>query len=433
MEKRVQWIKNGSKRRFSGPAAFTVFLALTGCASTGPGNAADRPITSPGAAAVTPDEQVFADFIKDFRAEALRAGVTAETYDKATAGIHINERVKTLNENQPEFTRQVWDYLSGAVSDWRVTRGKEVLGDNASLFRSIQRKYSVPKEVVAAVWGLESAYGRDTGSFNIFEALATLAYHGPRTAFGREQLIAAMKIMQQEKLEPSQMTSSWAGAIGHTQFVPTTFLLHAVDGDGDGVRNLWNAPDALASAANYLKVSGWQAGERWGQEVQLPDGFAYEDCDVDTQKPISEWVARGVRTATGEPLTPSDTMAAIFLPAGYKGPAFLVRQNFRTILTYNAATSYALAISLLSDRLKGGGNIVAAWPRSELPLTKDQRLQLQEGLNALGYDAGTADGVLGRKTRAALRSFQKARNLPADGFATRDMLARVMKDRDRGG
>jgi membrane-bound lytic murein transglycosylase B len=291
----------------------------------------------------------------------------------------------------------------------------------------------VPKETVAAIWGLESAYGRDTGSFNIFEALATLAYHGPRTAFGREQLIAAMKIMQEEKLEPSQMTSSWAGAIGHTQFVPTTFLLHAVDGDGDGVRNLWQAEDALASAANYLKASGWKTGERWGQEVQLPEGFAYEDCDVDTQKPISEWAARGVKTATGDALTPSDDMAAIFLPAGYRGPAFLVRQNFRVILTYNAATSYALAISLLSERLRGRGEVLASWPRSELPLTKDQRLALQEGLTALGYDVGTPDGVVGRKTRAAVRAYQKARSLPADGFATRDLVVRIAKERERGG
>jgi membrane-bound lytic murein transglycosylase B len=403
-----------------------VLLALAGCASTSHTTAAERP----DARALTPDEQRFADFLKDFRAEAIRAGIKPETYDKAVAGIRINDRVKTLNENQPEFVRPVWDYLAGAVSDLRVTQGKEVLGDNASLFRSLQRKYGVPKEIVAAVWGLESGYGRNTGSFNIFEALATLGYAGPRTAFGREQLIAAMKIMQEEKLAPSQMTSSWAGAIGHTQFVPTTFLLHAVDGDGDGVRNLWSSPaDALASAANYLKESGWKTGESWGEEVQLPEGFAYEDCDVDTQKPVSEWAARGVRTATGDRLIPSDDMAAIFLPAGHKGPAFLVRQNFRVILIYNAATSYALAISLLSERLKGRGEIVGSWPRSEIPLTRDQRLALQEGLTALGYDVGTPDGVVGRKTRAAVRAYQKARNLPADGFATRSILARIVKER----
>ena len=324
----------------------------------------------------------------------------------------------------------MWDYLAGAVSDLRVSKGQEMLSDNAATFRGVERKYGVPREVVAAIWGLETAYGRDQGTFNIFEALATLAYEGPRTVFAREQFIAALKIAELEKIDPAQMTSSWAGAIGHTQFVPTTFLNHAVDGDGDGKRDLWNSPaDALASAANYLKESGWKGGEPWGQEVQLPAGFAYEDCDVDTQKPISEWAKRGVRTATGEALAGGDAMAAIFLPAGYKGPAFLVRENFHVILIYNAATSYALAISLLSDRLKGAGDIVGAWPREELPLEKDQRLALQQGLTALGYDVGEADGVLGRKTRAALRAFQKARNLPADGFPTRDMLARVMKDR----
>ncbi len=255
---------------------------------------------------------------------------------------------------------------------------------------------------------------------------------GPRIQYAREQFIAALKIMEREKLSPSRMTSSWAGAIGHTQFVPTTFLSHGIDGDGDGKVDLWNSPaDALASAANYLKESGWKTGERWGMEVELPDGFAYEDCDVDTQKPISEWASRGVRTATGEALPASDAMAAIFLPAGYKGPAFLVRNNFRVILTYNAATSYALAVSLLADRMRGGGDIVAPWPRNELPLEKDQRIALQTGLNALGFDVGDPDGVLGRKTRAALRAFQKEHHLPADGFPTRAMLERVTKARER--
>lgn len=411
-------------------AALSCFAVLAGCASAGHGHHAAEH-AEPAKPPVTPDEQKFIDFIKDFRAEAIRAGIRGETYDKAVDGIHINDRIKTLNGNQPEHVRQVWDYLSGAVSDWRVGRGQQMLSDNAALFRSVERKYGVPKEFVAAIWGLESAYGRDQGSFNIFEALATLAYDGPRTTYAREQFIAALKIMEREKMKPSQMTSSWAGAIGHTQFVPTTFLAHGVDGDGDGKVDLWNSPaDALASAANYLKQSGWKSGEPWGMEVSLPEGFAYEDCDVDTQKPMSEWAARGVRTATGEPIPSSDAMAAIFLPAGYKGPAFLVRNNFRMILTYNASTSYALAVSLLADRMRGTGDIVTPWPRNELALEKDQRVQLQSGLNALGFDVGEPDGVLGRKTRAALRAFQKQHHLPADGFPTRAMLDRVVKARE---
>jgi len=408
--------------------AFALLGAVAGCASAAQGTAAAVPAVTP--APFSPDAQRFQYFLKDFRVEAIRAGIKPETYDKAIAGIAINDRVKTLNETQPEHVRAVWEYLAGAVSDWRVSKGREMLSDNAATFRGIERKYGVPRETVAAIWGLESAYGRDQGSFNIFEALATLGYEGSRTAYAREQFIAALKIVELEKIEPSQMTSSWAGAIGHTQFVPTTFLNYGVDGDGDGKRDLWNsAADALASAAHYLKESGWKSGEPWGTEVQLPAGFAYEDCDVDTQKPISEWAKRGVRTATGEDLSGGDAMAAIFLPAGYKGPAFLVRENFHVLLTYNAATSYALAVALLADRLKGAGDIIGAWPREELPLEKDERLALQQGLTALGYDAGEADGVLGRKTRAALRAYQKAHNLPADGFPTRDMLARVMRDR----
>jgi membrane-bound lytic murein transglycosylase B len=260
--------------------------------------------------------------------------------------------------------------------------------------------------------------------------LATLAFEGPRMEYGRRQFLAALKIADVEGRDPATMTGSWAGAFGHTQFVPTTFLEHAIDGDGDGKRDMWNSPaDALASAANYLKQSGWRAGEPWGEEVRLPQGFAYEQAEARLRKPISEWAKLGVRNAAGESLPDIADEAAILLPAGYRGPAFLVRNNFNVILRYNSASAYALAIGLLSDRLKGAGIVQASWPLDESPLDEANRTALQEGLTALGFSTGGADGVLGRLTQQAIRDYQKSRGLPADGFATPGLLTRILNER----
>jgi membrane-bound lytic murein transglycosylase B len=375
-------------------------------------------------------EQRFYAFLRDFRPEVLNAGIMSATYDRAISTIHLNARVEELNEKQPEFVRPVWEYLAGAVSDTRVMRGKEQIAARVDLFGRLQSTYGVPPEILTAIWGLETGYGQNEGTFNIFEALATLAYDGPRVQYGRRQFIAALKIADTEGRDPASMTSSWAGAFGHTQFVPTTFLDNAVDGDGDGKRDVWNSPaDALASAANYLKQSGWRAGESWGEEVRLPEGFPYELADTDTRKPIAEWTSLGVHKFSGEALTDSPDSAAIFLPAGYRGPAFLVRNNFNVILKYNAATSYALAIGLLADRFSGGPGVQASWPLDELPLDAYGRMTLQESLTALGFSTGGADGVLGRQSRAAIRAYQKAHGLPADGFATPNLLTRILNER----
>ena len=267
------------------------------------------------------------------------------------------------------------------------------------------------------------------GPYNIFEALATLAYDGPRMEYGRGQFVAALKIAEVEDRDPVTMKSSWAGAFGHTQFVPTTFLESAVDGDGDGKRDVWDSPaDALASAANYLKRSGWRAGEPWGEEVQLPESFAYETADPDIRKPLADWAGMGVRKVSGEPLESSTDQGAIFLPAGYRGPAFLVRSNFNAILKYNAATSYALAIGLLSDRFKDAPGVQASWPVDEAPLDQSSRVALQKGLMTLGFSTGGADGQIGRMSRAAIRAYQSSRGLPADGFATASLLTRILNE-----
>lgn len=381
-------------------------------------------------AAASPDAEMrFHAFVASFRADAVKAGITPETYDAATANIDINTRVQDLNERQPEFVRPVWDYLAGAVSNARVMKGREMIAANAALFSRLQDSYGVKQEVLAAIWGLESNYGQNEGTFNIFEALATLAYEGPRMGYARRQLIAALKIAQSEGRDPATMTSSWAGAFGHTQFVPTTYLEHAVDGDGDGKRDLWDSPaDALASAANYLKESGWRADNVWGEEVKLPENFPFEQADSDTRKSRDAWAAMGVTKASGDPLSGTD-QAFVFLPAGHKGPAFLVTGNFNAILKYNFATSYALAVGLLSDRLSGGGMLVTDWPRDELPLDMSQSMAMQDGLTALGFDTGGSDGVFGRRSRQALRDYQRARGLPSDGFPTPELLTRILNEK----
>jgi membrane-bound lytic murein transglycosylase B len=404
-------------------AAAAALLLLTPMVSAAPAAGRD-------AAPTAEDQANFAAFLRDFRTEALAAGIKPETFNMAFAGTSINPKVQELNLVQPEFVRPIWQYLAGALSEDRVRNGRDARKANAKLLTNLRTKYGVAPEVLVAIWGMETAYGKNEGSYNIFEALATLAYQGPRAVYAKRQLLAALKIVEVEGRDPKTMYSSWAGAFGQTQFVPTTFLDHAVDGDGDGKRDVWNShADALASTANYLKNSGWHAGFSWGEEVKLPKNFVYADADPETRKTFSEWRKLGVRDTTGKLLPESDEAAAIFLPAGYRGPAFLLRENFNVILKYNFATSYALAIGLLSDRVRGAPALKVSWPTDLAPLDESSRTSLQEGLTALGFDTGGTDGVFGRRTRGALREYQKAHGLPADGFPTSAILTHILNER----
>ncbi len=369
-------------------------------------------------------------FIASFRSQAMAEGITAEVYDRAMTGLTPNERVVRALNTQPEFTRPIWKYIEGAVSQRRLDGGREQLAANTALFDGLESEYGVPREVLTAVWALESNFGQIKGNYNLFQALATLAYDGRRQNFGRSQLIAALKISQQEGIDPSQMTGSWAGAFGHTQFIPTTFLAYAVDGDGDGVRDLWNShADALASAASYLERSGWSSDRDWGTEVRLPEGFNYALANADVRRSISAWSAAGVRRITDEAMPASDVQAEIILPAGAAGPAFLITGNFEAIMRYNPATSYALAISYLSDGLRGRPGIFGAWPYGEDQLSLRQRVTIQEGLEDLGYPTGGADGIIGPNTRQAIRDYQTARGLTADGFPSAGLLTRILNER----
>jgi membrane-bound lytic murein transglycosylase B len=287
----------------------------------------------------------------------------------------------------------------------------------------------VPKEILVAIWGMETDYGRDEGSYNVFATLVTQAYDGQRQFSAQRELIAALRLLQQNNYVVSEMVSSWAGAIGQTQFMPSTFFKYATDGDGDGKIDLWHSSaDALASTAFLFQREGWEAGKPWGYEVRLPTSFAYQDADLGNLKPVSEWASRGVTLVSGAALPSGDDMAALYLPAGAHGPALLLLGNFRQIMKYNDAASYALAVSLLADHMMDRPGIQAPWPRGEKLLSRADRLRFQPDLAALGFDTGQLDGLLGRRTRVALRQYQVAHGLPADAYPTADMLALLDND-----
>ena len=305
---------------------------------------------------------------------------------------------------QPEFQMPIWDYLSGLVDDERVQQGQAMLRQHAAVLERVQQRYGVPAETVVAVWGVESNFGQSLGKYPLVQALGTLSCIGRRQAFFRGELFSAMRILQAGHIAPERLIGSWAGAFGHTQFMPTTFERLAVDGDGDGRRDLMdNTADALASTANFLSKAGWQSGQPWGFEVKLPAGLNTADEGRRSKRPISEWIARGVRKADGSPLPASLGSAGLMTPSGPQGPAFLVFRNFDAIYGYNAAESYGLAIAHLSDRLRGAGPFVIPWPTDDPGLSRAERRELQGLLVLRGHEIGEVDGMLGDKSRAAIR------------------------------
>lgn len=365
----------------------------------------------------------FSQWREQFRAEALAAGISAATFDQAFAGVQPDPAVIEADRSQPEFTRPVWQYLEGAISPQRVRSGRRLLSEHATTLDQIEARYGVDRETLVAVWGLESSFGQIMGDKSVIRSLATLAHEGRRPAFAKSQLIAALEILQHGDVAPQRMRGSWAGAMGQTQFIPTTYNTHAVDFDGDGKRDIWNSSaDALASAAHYLQASGWKLGKAWGFEVELPEGFDYALADTEIRKPLAEWRSLGLRNLPGDQ---EEASASLLLPAGHRGPAFLIMDNFRAILRYNNSSAYALAIGLLAENFQGKGEVAGSWPRGEQPLSRSERLELQERLVAQGFDPGTPDGIIGANTRKAIRGFQQRLGWPADGHPTQELLGRL--------
>jgi len=374
-----------------------------------------------------------ADFegcIAGIRRSAAQAGVSRTTFDRVMAGVTTDPTVIEAMQKQPEFTTPIWDYLAFLVDEQRVAEGKQMMQRHAAALASAERRFGVDRYSIAAVWGVESDYGKIAGRYSLPQALATLACTAPRRAsYFRGELLATLEIVEKGDLSPDQLRGSWAGAVGQTQFMPSTYLRLAVDGDGDGRRDLVSSTsDALHSTANFLAKAGWATGERWGYEVELPAGYAGPSGR--RKEPLSAWSTRRIRRIDGAPLAGSGR-AGLLLPAGVKGPAFLVFENYDAVYSYNAADSYALAISLLSDRLRGMEGVRAAWPTDDRGLSRIERKEVQEHLLRHGYDIGDADGAIGARTRKAISEYQAKIGMKPDGRPGVRVLDALRSDRSR--
>lgn len=368
----------------------------------------------------------FQRWIDRFRSRARAAGIRDSVFNAAFQGVRYNPEIIKRDRNQSEFTRQIWDYLDSAVSDTRVSNGRTALRQNQRVLNEIEARYGVEAEVVTAVWGLESAYGSFRGNEPLIQSLATLAFDGRRGRFFESQLIAALKIVQSGDVPPSRMTGSWAGAMGHTQFIPTSYLEYAVDFRGDGRRDIWSddPTDALASTAAYLKRFGWTKGQPWGVEVQLPRGFNYNLTGDKVKKSASEWASLGVRDMRGNRV-PNHGRASILLPAGAQGAAFMIFNNFHVIERYNAADAYVIGVGHLSDRIGGAGELRAGWPRGDRNLKFSEKKEMQRLLTARGFNTSGVDGIIGPNTIQAIRRFQSTVGMVPDGYASFEVLRRL--------
>lgn len=358
--------------------------------------------------------------------DAARRNVTRENFERFTAGLTPDLRIMDLLDSQPEFTKAVWDYLDILVNDNRLAKGREILAKYKAQFDAAEKAYGVDRYAIAAIWGIESNYSTQMGDRNVMQSTATLACIGRRQGYFKDEFLSALEILNRGDLRPEQLRGSWAGAFGPTQFMPTAFKRYAVDGDGDGRRDVVDDPaDLIASTANNLKKDGWQTGQSWGYEVVVPKNFNYMLADRAKAMTLAQWQQQGLRRANNQPFPQPATKAYLLAPAGAEGPGFLMLQNFRVIMKYNPAEAYALAIGHFADRLRGGPPFVQPWPRQERVLSRAERLELQQLLAQRGFYQGTPDGQIGGQTREALRSFQASIGTPADGFATSDMLERL--------
>lgn len=372
-------------------------------------------------------DPAFMQCLDGLRADALGRGVRASTWDELTAGLAADMSVIDLLNHQPEFRAPVWDYLAGLVDEERVLTGQVMALRHSALLERIEAEYGVPRNVVLAVWGVESNYGQNYGNRPLLVSLSTLSCHGRRQDFFRGEFFTTLRIVQDGHIDADDLVGSWAGAFGHTQFMPSTFQRIAVDFDGDGRRDLIGSiPDALASTANYLKTSNWRSGEPWGFEVALPPGFNADSADRRSKQPVSTWASRGVRRVDGSPLvdsnTPAERQAAILLPAGVEGPAFMSFRNFDAIFSYNPSVNYALAIAHLSDRIGGAGPFVTPWPTDDPPISRVQRRELQQLLLDRGHDIGAVDGIIGARSREAVKIEQRRLGQEDSGRAGMKLL-----------
>ena len=386
----------------------------------------DRRSSEAGVVIQVTANQGFDQWIDGFRARAMARGIRADTLDAAFRDVTYSTTAIERDRHQNEFTKTIWDYLDSAASEARVTNGKAALAKHRTLLEKIEKTYGVEKEIVTAIWGLESAYGTFRGSDPLISSLATLAYDGRRGAFFEGQLIDALKILQAGDTDARHMTGSWAGAMGHTQFMPSSYLAYAVDFTGDGKRDIWSddPSDALASTAAYLAHFGWAKGQPWGVEVRVPEGFDYALTGERVTKSAADWAALGIRDMNGGTVGDHGP-ASILMPAGARGAAFMIFENFHVLERYNTADAYVIGVGHLADRIAGGPPIRAGWPREDRALLLAERQELQDRLTRAGFDTLGVDGKIGPNTIAAVRAFQRAKGLVPDGYASLDVLKRL--------
>ena len=371
----------------------------------------------------------FENFIQTLWPAVQKSGISRDLFDRAFAGItDPDPQVLKLANTQPEFTTATSNYLEKAVTPIRIDTGKTMLAANSDLMNAIEKKYGVSKYTVLGIWGMESNFGKDEGSMSVMRSLATLIYSGTKKDYARAQLISAFQILKRGNRSPENFVGSWAAAMGHTQFIPSSYISYAVDWNGDGKKDIWGTKeDALASTANYLAKAGWKADRPWGWEVKLPDGFNRALIGRTHWRPVSEWIKLGITPLATKSFNAPQASAFVVIPQGIDGPVFLVTQNFMAIMDYNQSHSYALAVGHLGDRIHGGVPIQAAWPDASVDLTVPQRKELQRLLNAKGFPTGGADGRIGAATYEAILSFQKKRGLPLDGIPSVKVLEQIRK------
>ena len=367
----------------------------------------------------------FRAFIASLWPLAEERGVSRQTFDRAFLGVSFDRRVVADANQQAEFVRPVWDYIESAVSPQRVERGRAKAQTASAWLKKANEAFGVDPGVIMGIWGLETDYGGFAGSDNVVRSLASLAYARFRDEYFRDELLSALVILEEGDVGPRAMLGSWAGAMGQTQFMPSSFLVYAIDFEEHGRRDIWTSEaDAIGSTANYLAEHGWKEDLPWGFEVKLPAGFVLTDADLSKDLPLSAFAARGVGRADGAPL-PETGDGRLLIPAGLKGPIFLITSNFDVIMAYNPSTSYALSVALLGDAIKGGGRLIAEWPRRDKPLGENQVRRLQARLKQMGYDPGEIDGMAGDALRSAVRAFQQRNGLTPDGYADLPLMKRV--------
>jgi membrane-bound lytic murein transglycosylase B len=365
----------------------------------------------------------------DLKVKAKAEGINGSTVDSVLDAVQYNARVIELDQQQPEFTRSFGNYYQLRVTPTRVALGRALLARHINLLQQVQQKTGVPPHYLVAFWGLETNFGNTFGNMAVPDSLTTLACDPRRSEFFTSELMAALRLIESGDTEAQQMQGSWAGAMGHVQFMPSAYLSYAVDGDGDGRRDLWGSiPDAMFSAGNFLQHLGWRAGTRWGREVILPGQFDYSLANTHEARALTDYRDLGIKDVFGRPLAESNIATRLLVPSGLKGPAFVTYPNFNVIMGWNHSEYYALSVGRLADRIAGAGKLRITPPDADLKLSRESVLQLQQNLNKLGYDTGEPDGIPGPLTRSALSRYQQSKGLVADGYLDADILETVAGD-----